>query len=406
MDSAVSTAARALSVGDPLQALKFVALRADPPALALRGIAMAQLGELAPARSLLGRAAAAFGSAEPLAQARCVVAQAEVALALRDLHGAGRGLSDAISLLARRGDLANAMLGRLVLVRRLVLLGQVEQAERALDKLTLAQAPPQLVALASLVAADIAMKGVRAAAAERALELALRAARKTRIPALANEVERARQRFEAPVARLVRAGTEQQVGLAELELLVASGELLVDACRREVRVGKSVVSLVTRPILLDLLAALAERAQSEVPRDALIARVFGARRANDSHRVRLRVEIGRLRKLLARMADVCATPLGFALQPRGARSVALLLPPGDGEASELWALLRGGEAWATSALSAALGKSQRSVQRALAELEGEGKVRATGDGRARRWVAAPGAGFATTLLLVAPGTLG
>jgi DNA-binding transcriptional ArsR family regulator len=286
------------------------------------------------------------------------------------------------------------------------LLGQVEAAEQALAKLKLAQAPARLVALASLISADVAMKRVRAALAERALLDAERAASASRIPALMSEVKGARQRLAAPVARLYQAGQARSVGLAELEQLLASDAFLVDACRREVRLGTRVVSLVTRPLLLELLLALAETAPEEVARDALILRVFGARRGNESHRVRLRVEIGRLRRLLLRLAELKATEAGFALLPRGGKPSTLLLPPDGGEASELWALLRGGEAWATSALASALGKSQRSVQRALAELESDGKVRASGDGRARRWVATPGLGFATSLLLVAPGTLG
>ena len=406
MDSAVSTAARALSEGDPLGALKLVALRADPPALALRGIAMAQLGELLQARQLLGRAATAFGAAEPVSRARCVVAEAEVALALRDLRGAARGLGDAVNLLARRGDIANAVLGRLVQVRRLVLLGQVDQAASTLAKLTLTRAPPRFVALTGLIAADIAIKRAQATVAARALQAASRAAREARIVALSNEIEQAEKRLAAPVARWLEAGRERAVTLAELEPLYASNAFLIDACRRQVRAAKAVVSLVTRPLLLQLLLTLAEQAPAEVPRDALIAKVFGARRPNDSHRVRLRVEIGRLRKLLARVADISATPHGFVLAPRKPARIVLLLPPADGEASALWALLSAGDAWSTSALASALDKSQRSVQRALSELEAEGKVRPSGEGRARRWVATPGGGFATTLLLVAPGTLG
>jgi hypothetical protein len=405
VDSAISTAARALSFGDPLQALKHVALRTDPPALALRGIALAQLGEWPKALLLLRRAAKGFGDGEPLARARAVVAAAEVSLVLRDLRGAAHGLDDAVAQLSRRGDVANAVFARLVQVRRLVLLGQVEAAEQALGKLRLAQAPARLVALASLISADVAMKRVHAARAESALLEAERAARASRIPALVNEVKSARQRLVAPVARLGQAGQERRVGLAELEQLQASGAFLVDACRREVRQGARVVSLVTRPILLELLLALAETAPHEVARDALILRVFGARRANDSHRVRLRVEVGRLRRLVTRLAELKATASGFALVPRSGQPSTLLLPPEGGDASELWALLRGGEAWATSALAGALGKSQRSVQRALAELESDGKVRGSGGGRARRWVATPGPGFATSLLLVAPGTL-
>jgi DNA-binding transcriptional ArsR family regulator len=405
MDSALGTAARALSVGDALTALKYVGLRSEPPALALRGIALAQLGELKPARQLLRRAARGFGDAEPRSRARCVVAEAEVALALRDFGGDAE-LEAAVRLLARRGDVPNAALGRLVQVRRRVWLGQVEQAEAALQRLSLSGAPPRFVAIASLVGADIAIKRAHAETAAEALVRARSAAAAARIPALLAEVEAAERRLAAPVARLIDAQGERLLALSELEPLLASGQLLLDACRRELRQGRHVTSLVTRPLLLELLTALFERAPQEVGRDALIARVFGARRSNESHRVRLRVEIGRLRRLVEKYADVSATPGGYVLVPHGAASLARLLPVDDGEASALWALLAGGEAWATSALASALGKSQRAVQRALSELEAAGKVRGTGAGRARRWVAASESGLATSLLLVAPGTLG
>jgi hypothetical protein len=401
MDSAISTAARALSAGDPLQALRHVALRTDPPALALRGIALAQLGELVAARKLLRRAARDFGAAEPVARARCVVAEAEVALAQRDLRAAAHGLDDAIRLLARKADLANAALGRLIQVRRAVWLGRLDDAEAVLARLSVAGAPARFVALTHLIRADIAIKRARAHAADEALTIALAAAHAAHIPALIAEVEHARARLAAPAARLVEADATRLLPLAELEAVLASPRVILDLCRRELRRGRAVVSLVTRPLLLHLLEALAE--QPEVGRDALIARVFGAKRSNDSHRVRLRVEIGRLRRLIAPYADVTATATGYTLNAPG---LARIVPVDDGEASALWALLQGGEAWATSALAIALGKSQRAVQRALAELEATGKVRAVGDGRARRWVAVFGTGFATTLLLVAPGTLG
>lgn len=406
MDSAISTAARALSLADPLTALKHVALRSDPPALALRGIAMAQLGELQQARALLRRAAQNFGVAEPVERARCVVAQAEVALALRDLAGAERGLDEAVALLDQRGDAANAAFARLVQVRRLTLLGQIERAERQLSKLSPAPTPPRFSALLNLAAADLAMKRVDSVTAEQALRRAREAARQARIAPLLSEVEKAERQLREPVARALEAQQVRPLVLAELPAVWTSGKLVVDACRREVRQGKIVISLVTRPILLELLVTLACAAPGDVPRDDLIERAFGARRVNDSHRVRLRVELGRLRRLLARVAVLRATTRGFELAARSASGCLVLLPPADGEASALMALLRGGEAWSTSALAAAVGKSQRAVQRALAGLESDGKVRALGAGRARRWVRAPATGFATTLLLVAPGTLG
>lgn len=406
MDSAIGTAARALSVADPLTALKHVALRSDPAALALRGIAMAQLGELGHARTLLRRAARRFGAGEPVARARCVVAQAEVALAQRDIAGAAQGLNDAVSLLAKRGDAANAAFARLVQVRRLALLGEVESAQRQLDQLSLDATPPRLAALLELAAADLAVKRSDAQAARAALSRARRSATRAGVAPLLGEVEKAEEQLRLPVARSREAGHERPLRLGELAAVWASGKLVIDACRREVRLGKQVVSLVTRPILLELLVALAEAAPGDVARDELIRRVFAARRINDSHRVRLRVELGRLRKLLTRLADVRATAAGFELLPRAGAACSLLLPPSEGEASALMALLRGGEAWATSALAAAVGKSQRAVQRALSTLERDGKVRGVGAGRARRWVRAPSAGIATSLLLVAPGTLG
>jgi len=405
MDSAISTAARALSVADPLTALKFVALRSDAPALALRGIAMAQLGELAHAKALLRRATQKFGPREPVARARCVVAHAEVALALRDLTGTARGLDAAAAVLAKRGDAGNAAFARLVQVRRWALLGDVPRAERALGKLSFAGAPPRLGAWMHLAAADLAMKRVEAEAAAAHLRQARAAALEARILPLLREVEKAEKQLWEPVARALEDGRERLLLLGELRGVWASRRLVVDACRREARFGNHVVSLVTRPILLELLLALAEAAPGDVSRDALIARVFGAKRANESHRVRLRVELGRLRPLLARFATVRATASGFELAVTGGGSCCVLLPPADGDASTLLALLRGGEAWATSALAAAVGKSQRAVQRALLGLEQDGKVRATGAGRARRWVGAPSTGFTTALLLVLPSTL-
>src|SRR5690349_9055860 len=142
MDSLITAAARALSAGDPLGALKRVALREDAPALALRGIAMAQLGDFARARTLIRRAARAFGARETVARARCVVAEAEVALAARDLGGTSAPLAAAQQTLAAHGDAVNAAHARLLDVRRLVLIGRLADAERALDDLDASALPP------------------------------------------------------------------------------------------------------------------------------------------------------------------------------------------------------------------------------------------------------------------------
>ena len=156
MDSLIAAAARALAAGDALGALKRVSLRDDPPALALRGIAMAQLGEYPRARELLRRAARGFGAHEELARARCVVAEAEVALAMRDLRGSPRTLAAASATLQAHADLANALHARLIAVRRLLLLGRLEEAASALARLDARFLPPSLLAVAELAAAEVA----------------------------------------------------------------------------------------------------------------------------------------------------------------------------------------------------------------------------------------------------------
>jgi DNA-binding transcriptional ArsR family regulator len=405
MDSMLSTAARALGAADPLAALKLEALREDPPALALRGIAMAQLGDFARAQKLLLRAERTFGKDEALARARCVTARAEVALACRDLTGVGPELTQAAETLAASGDTHNALFARLITVRRWVLLGEVAEAERAHARLALDHAPPRLVAVAELLAADIAVRRLSTRAARAALARARAAAAEARLPPLAAEVARAQLELDAPAARLVVSGAERELRLSEVEALLGSKQLIIDACRRQLQLGKTQVSLVTRPVLFALAQTLAARAPAEASREALIEAAFCVRRVNESHRARLRVEIGRLRKAVSALAELRATPGGFALAPRGNARAVLLLPAAPGEASALTALLSGGQSWSTSALAAALGKSQRALQRALGALLEAGKVQSMGRGRAQRWVAPPNTGFATTLLLVARGPL-
>jgi DNA-binding transcriptional ArsR family regulator len=405
MDSLVAAAARALAVGDPLGALKRVALREDPPALALRGIAMAQLGDYDRARRLLRRAARGFGARERLAQARCRVAEADVALAARDLSGPPRTLEAAARVLETLGDRGNAVYARLVGARRYLLVGALEAAERTLAAVDVhgEAAPPALAARAELTRAELALRRVRAAEAAAALGRADAAARAAGIPALAAEVGRTRQALAAPSARLIRGGVVRPVHLHEVETLFASGDLVVDACRRAARGPARAVPLAGRPVLFALLRALAEAWPTDVPRDRLVEHAFQARDADESYRARLRVEMGRLRAALRPLARVEATRRGFALVPAGGRAVVVLAPPIDGPAGAILALLEGGEAWSTSALARALGSSQRTVQRVLRQLEAAAAVRSNGRGRSRRWLAPALGGFATTLLL--PGAL-
>jgi hypothetical protein len=405
MDSLIAAAARARAAGDSLGALKHVALRSDPPALALRGIAMAQLGEHPRARDLLRRAARGFGDHEELARARCLVAEAEVALAMREFGGSPRALAAAAATLEARADGANATHARLIGVRRLLLLGRLADAAAALDRVAPHVLPPALQAVAALAAAELALRSLRTEAALAALARADEAAGRARVPALTAEVADLRTALHRPAARRRREGVEAPLTLGEAEALLASGTLVVDACRRALRAGPTVLPLARRPVLFTLAQALAEAWPGDADRNGLIARAFRARDPDETHRARLRVEIGRLRKLAAPLAGINATERGFALAPRAPPSatgaVAVLLPPIDGEQAALQALLSDGAAWSTSALALALGDSQRTVQRALVELESAGRVRSIGRTRAQRWLAPPLAGFTTILLLPA-----
>ena len=403
MDSLIAAAARALVVGDTLGALKRVSLRDDPPALALRGIAMAQLGEHPRARELLRRAARGFGAHEELARARCVVAEAEVALAMRDLRGSPRTLTAASATLEARADRANALQARLIAVRRLLLLGRLDEAASALARLDTRGAPPALLTVADLAGAEVALRSLHTAVAAAALARAYEAAERANVPALLAEVAEARTALHRPAARRVHADYEQLLRLDEVEALLASGAFVVDALRRGLRAGANWRPLARRPVLFALARALAEAWPGDVDRNALIARAFRTRRPDESHRARLRVEIGRLRLLAAPLARIEASARGFALTPRGGRTVVVLVPPIDGDQASLQALLADGAAWSTSALALALGASQRTVQRALVELEATGRVRSSGRTRARRWLAPPLTAFTTTLLL--PATL-
>ena len=408
MDSSITAAARALRAGDPLGALKRVALRDDPAALALRGIALAQLGELPRARELLRGAARGFGPGEKLAQARCATAEAEVALAARELAWPTRALTGALRTFAAHGDRENAAHARLLQLRRLLLLGRVDEAEGACATLALDGAPARLAAVAALISFEIALRRGRAAPAREALARARTAAEQSGIAALRGEVEQAGQTLVLPAARLVAAGETRSLTLAEVEAVLASPDLVVDGCRRAARRGERVVHLSRRPVLFALLRGLAEAWPGEAQRDELIARAFGARRTNASHRARLRVEMGRLRHELRPLAEIRATAGGFILAPRGGAAVGVLLlsPPIESPDAAVLALLADGEAWSTSALALALGQSQRTVQRALVALEEAGQVRTLGGGRSQRWLSAPVAGFATTLLLPVAGGFG
>jgi hypothetical protein len=402
MDSLITAAARALAAGDPLGALNRVALRDDAPALALRGIAMAQLGDFSRAKALVKRAARAFGPREAMARARCVVAEAEIALASRELSWPTKALEMARTTLEQAGDSLNAAHARSLQVRRLLLLGHLDEAERALEPLDPTTFSAAARANHELLVAGIAMRRLNTKAARAALIRAEEAAHRAGIPALAAEVASARNVLETPAARLLSQGEERVLWLEDVEALQASKALVVDACRHLVRSAGTTVSLAGRPVLFALARTLAEAWPADASRETLLKQAFGARHADDSHRARLRVEIGRLRAKLKPLAAINATAQGFAMSPRRAREVVVLARPVEEPHGEVLAFLADGESWSSSALALALGASQRTVQRALDTLAAAGKVQSFGRARARRWIAPPLPGFTTTLLLPAP----
>jgi len=402
MESLITAAALALAAGDPLGALNRVALRDDAPALALRGIAMARLGDLGRAKALLRRAGRAFRPKETVARARCVVAEAEIALASRELGWPAKALEAAATTLHAHGDRANAAHARMIVIRHLLLIGRLDEAEFRLGQLDPAPLPPAARAIHELVVAGIAMRRLQTKAARVALTRADHAARHADIPALSAEVEHAALALTMPAARLLARGQERPLLLEQVEALLASDALVVDACRLVVRDAGTGISLARRPVLFALARALAQGWPGDVSREALVALAFRAKRADDSHRARLRVEIGRLRSLMRPLAELNATKQGFQLVPSGAPEVVVLARPVEDDHATLLAFLADGEAWSSSALALALGASQRTVQRALDQLAADGRIQSFGRGRALRWMTPPTPGFATTLLLPAP----
>jgi DNA-binding winged helix-turn-helix (wHTH) protein len=401
-DPLITGAARALAAGDPLGALNRIALRDDAPALALRGIAMARLGDLVRAKVLLRRATRAFGPKEAVARARCMVAEAEIALVSRDLGWPAKALDAARATLEEYGDRVNAAHARCLEVRRLLLIGRLDEAERVLAEVDPSPFPPASRTAYELVVAGIAMRRLRTKAARAALARAERAAQHAGIPALTAEIESASLILNTPAARLIARGEERFLLLEEIEALLTSRALVVDACRYVVRETHTVVSLAGRPVLFALARALGEAWPGDVSRGSLVARVFGGKRVDESHRARLRVEVGRLRKVLRMLAGVSATKGGFALVPRRGHEIVVLARPVEEEHAAVLAFLADGESWSSSALALALGASQRTAQRALDSLAAGGKVQSFGRGPARRWMTPPVPGFTTTLLLPIP----
>ncbi|GAC1394000.1 MAG: helix-turn-helix domain-containing protein [Polyangiales bacterium] len=396
LDDALLRASRAIARGDPLAAISATGVRDDAHALAIRGIALSQLHEYRQAKALLAQAASAFARAgDHLHRARAFAAEAEVVAAERDVERAVEMLGEAASSLRAQGDLTNAAWAELVVARLRLFAGNVAAAH---ERIACAEedvrkgGTPTVRAVVHLARAEGAMRALRADLGRRALVEARGWAERADNPVLSAEIARLEASLAAPVALLARAGERTPIDLFRVESLLAPRVMggarfvVVDALRRRVTVDSSVAAdLRTRPVLLSLLVSLARaHPVGRTPRE-LVLDSFGARTMNESHRARLRVEIGRLRRVLGPALGVESHQGGFRLKLPHGDELALLEPLEVGDAAVLRALLADGQAWPARSLAGALGLGARTVQRALAALCEAGEVRAMGSARARRY---------------------
>jgi hypothetical protein len=393
---ALELAARSLAGGDALGALSLVGRAPSALGLALRGIAYAQLGDLELARDALQQAAATTDDARLLARVRAALV--EVALGEGDPARAAGAARASAEELARLGDERNAAMQRLVLARAEVLLGRLGEARSVVADVLAAELAPDVRAVASLAEAEIATRALAATTAREALVRARRALEGAPNRLLAREVAALEGELSVPVARLERGRETRDADLFAIEDAVRGDLFLVDACRRIAIAGRARVPLAKRPVLFTLLVELARAAPGSVPRDALAARAFDARRINASHRGRLRVEIGRLRKLLDDLgAEPVATADGYALASR--REVALVVPRAEDDVTRVAILLGDGASWSAQRVAESAGISRRTAQRALGDLVATGRAARTGSGRNVRYHR-PGTPIASRMLLL------
>ncbi len=398
MDAGITAAARALDAGDVIAALGYVAARGDAGALALRGIAMARLGELASARACLRQAALAFG-ADRHARARCTVARAEVELAMRDLTRP-TDLAPAIDELERAGDARNAAWARLVEARRSIVLGRLDQAELSLSRVPARELPPLVLAVRSLTELEVALRRLDGGARAGGRHARAGALARGPLPGAGGRDraggERARSGGGArPLARR-RAGRAAGGARRAGDVGCGGGRRL--PARARLRAGHARSAHAAHPVSRSC-APSARRTRGTSPATPWPRSSSAHRRPDESHRVRLRVEVGRARALVRGLSGIVATGGGFRLDT--GRDVVVITPPDGSEGADVLALVESGDAWTSASLAAALGCGVRRVQRALKDLEAAGRVRSHGRGRARNWSAPPR--IASHLLL--PGLL-
>ena len=386
-------AARALARGEALAALSAVGRLDTPLALTLRGIAYAQMGDRELARKALERALATGSDPRVLARARAALV--ELGLEDADPETTARdALASSAELLAC-GDARNAAMQRLVAARAEVLRGRLGAARALVAEAEADALPADVRAVLALAAAEIAIRGLGATEARHALGRARMLLSAAPHALLGRALATLEAELVRPVARLERRGEQQAADLFAIEDAAQGDELLVDACRCLCLAGRAVVPLARRPVLFALLLALARGTEA---RDALVSAAFAVRRPNASHRQRLRVEIGRLRKELSGLgAAPVATPDGYRLA--STRPVVVLLPPTDDEGARLALLLGDGAAWTARNLAAHAGVSRSTAQRTLRMLVDGGTVTRRGTGRELRYVRA-GTPVASRMLLL------
>ncbi len=396
LDSELELAARALAGGDALRALSLVGRAKSALGLALRGIAYAQLGDLELARAALAQAAAEADDA--VLRARVRAALVEVALGEGDPARAAALARASAEELARLGDARNAAMQRLVMARAEVLLGRLGEARSTIAAVLAAELPPDVRAVASLAEAEIATRALSALDAQSALLRARSELENAPNRLLESELGALENELSNHVARLEQRGATRAADHFVIEEASSGDLFLVDACRRLAIAGRARIPLAKRPVLFLLLLELARAAPASVPRDELASRAFQSRRVNASHRSRLRVEIGRLRKLLADLgAELVATPDGYALASH--REIALLVPRAEDDATRVAILLGDGASWSAQRIAENAGISKRTAQRALGELVAGGRAVRTGSGRMVRYHR-PGTPIASRMLLL------